>query len=352
MTQPFSHRTYQGTGEEQLLAVPFPFVVRQHVRVFVGWTLSDGEREAELLPDIGFEWINDGSIRTITPVAAGKTVSVVRLTPIEQQVVQWQPGSPPTAAELNSADRQILFVVQEWLDRVVGLQGDIGVIIDAGLSVSVIDNLDSSSPTAALSARQGKILKEMQVVLAGAIDDIQDVVDDLAQGGGGGGGGAPVEIVDNLESESTSSALSANQGRLLGLSISDAKLALSARNSRITATAEVTAGVNDFATGVIALHPCAIIQSIALSRAGSLALYADSEGMAADQDRNFISEEPGDDAKMITQIRLASPGEVDLPVKMIAMSSDETSDYPFRVFNEGASGLIDVSISFLPIQLS
>ena len=57
--------------------------------------------------------------------------------------------------------------------------------------INVVDNLESTSTTDALSANQGRELKEM-------IDGV---------------GG--VEVVDNLTSTNTTSALSANQGRIL-----------------------------------------------------------------------------------------------------------------------------------------
>lgn len=65
--------------------------------------------------------------------------------------------------------------------------GDIGEVIE------VINSLTSDSTTSALSAAQGKELKRQ--------------LDNVANGG--------VTVVDNLESSSATSALSANQGRVL-----------------------------------------------------------------------------------------------------------------------------------------
>lgn len=65
----------------------------------------------------------------------------------------------------------------------------------SGSSVTIEDNLTSTSTSSALSANMGRELKEM-------IDNID-------------GGGSAVIVVDNLTSTSTTSALSANQGRQL-----------------------------------------------------------------------------------------------------------------------------------------
>lgn len=75
-------------------------------------------------------------------------------------------------------------------------------LTQGGNTVAVEDNLVSTSKTTALSANQGRVLKEL--------------IDSIPQGGGSsGGGGASVPVVDNLLSTSQGSALSANQGRLL-----------------------------------------------------------------------------------------------------------------------------------------
>ena len=76
------------------------------------------------------------------------------------------------------------------------LKEEIQNIVASG-GVAVIDNLTSTSTTAALSANQGRVLKSQ-------IDSVQA---SLATGG--------VSVIDNLTSTSTTSALSANQGRVL-----------------------------------------------------------------------------------------------------------------------------------------
>lgn len=75
-------------------------------------------------------------------------------------------------------------------------------LTQGGNTVVIEDNLVSTSKTTALSANQGRVLKEL--------------IDSIPQGGGSsGGGGASVPVVDNLTSTSTTSALSANQGKVL-----------------------------------------------------------------------------------------------------------------------------------------
>lgn len=170
---PYSHRTYPGNGIQTGFTVPFPFLLRQHVRVYLNWEIETDTQDATLVPGVNFNWVNDGLITTVLPVANGTSLSVVRVTPIDDLVVDWQAGSPPTAAELSAADRQVFFAVQEFIDRSIATQGSLNVIVDSG-ATTPINNLFSSSLAAPLAANQGRVLKEL--------------IDDLAPGGGGPGG--------------------------------------------------------------------------------------------------------------------------------------------------------------------
>jgi hypothetical protein len=126
---PYSYRSYNGDGTTVTFAVPFPYILREHVKVYEGWTIDDRLPDRVLVPVVDYEWITDTSITlkvppaTVNPldpaVPPGPVVlSVVRETPIAEQLSKWQTGSPPTALELNTADLQVLYAVQEYLDQV------------------------------------------------------------------------------------------------------------------------------------------------------------------------------------------------------------------------------------------
>lgn len=93
-------------------------------------------------------------------------------------------------------------------------------------SNNVVDNLTSVGANVPLSAKQGKILNESKLE-ASNIKAGENIV--LSKSGnditisstGGGGGGSSVAIIDNLNSSSAISALSANQGRVLDGKITD-----------------------------------------------------------------------------------------------------------------------------------
>lgn len=158
---PYSYRTYDGNGSTVTFAVPFPYIAREHVRVYINRNATTGEFESELAPGTGFTWPSDTLVTVTVPPPLGKTVTVARVTPIDSLVSVWQAGSPPTAAELTAADLQNLYAVQEYIDRVAITQDAIALVAGGAPLIQVIDNLTSTSQLAALSANQGRALKQL-----------------------------------------------------------------------------------------------------------------------------------------------------------------------------------------------
>lgn len=93
-----------------------------------------------------------------------------------------------------------------------------GATIEGILSVPVVDALDSTSVTSALSANQGKVLND-------AIAGIESVT-----------------VVDALDSTSATSALSANQGKVLN----EALAAKTAAHQADSTATDVPGLVTDF----------------------------------------------------------------------------------------------------------
>ena len=105
-------------------------------------------------------------------------------------------------------------------------------------SVEIVDNLNSYDTDKALSANQGRVLQEMIEIhrselreeinedtnLAGFYPSIPAVVKYVDEHSGGGS----VEIIDDLESENTDKALSANMGKVLNEKATEAFKTLSA----------------------------------------------------------------------------------------------------------------------------
>lgn len=117
MTTPISYITYPGNGATRDFDVPFPYLSRAHVRVGYGWDAFDDTLTTEFFDQAGFTWISDTRIRMTDPVPANNELAILRDTPKNAQMVLWADGSNLQAFDLNTADLQILYIVQELLDR-------------------------------------------------------------------------------------------------------------------------------------------------------------------------------------------------------------------------------------------
>lgn len=159
MFTPYSWITYDGDGTTATFSVPFPYVAREHVRVLIGWDPSTRSFTTELANEVGFTWASGTQITTTAPPATGTTISLVRETPIEQPLSDWQTGSPPTGRELDVADKQVLYAIQEYIDRTLQAREDFDAAVLTGTGVVLIDNLNSTLTTAGLTANQGRALR-------------------------------------------------------------------------------------------------------------------------------------------------------------------------------------------------
>lgn len=106
---------YPGNGTNRLFSVPFPFILRAHVKVYLGYDVAAGTG-TQLLDGPGFTWLSDTQIQATVAPAAGATLTIIRQTPNGSQLVVWVAGSPPTPVDLNTADLQSLYVIQELAD--------------------------------------------------------------------------------------------------------------------------------------------------------------------------------------------------------------------------------------------
>lgn len=104
-----------GNGTNRLFSVPFPFILRAHVKVFVGYDVA-ASTGTELVDGTGFTWVSDTQIQTAVAPATGAVLTVIRRTPNGSQLVVWSAASPPTQTDLNTADLQSLYVIQEQAD--------------------------------------------------------------------------------------------------------------------------------------------------------------------------------------------------------------------------------------------
>lgn len=104
-TQPFSYVDLDGDGTTQNYQVPFPYLDRNHINVYV----DDSP--------MTFTWIDSGNIRTDAPPPAGtKNIRIKRTTPANNLLVVFSSPSDFKSIEVNKGYRQLLYIIQEAFD--------------------------------------------------------------------------------------------------------------------------------------------------------------------------------------------------------------------------------------------
>ena len=117
---PYSYRQYTGDGVAKDFSVPFPYLDRVHVHLFLD--------NKELVDGTDYTWTSGTQLKlTVAPQAAvtgttpapAQVLTVRRITPEDDQIVQWKDGSYIIQDDLNESDKQWLYLIQEHHDDLV-----------------------------------------------------------------------------------------------------------------------------------------------------------------------------------------------------------------------------------------
>jgi hypothetical protein len=130
---PYSYRQYTGNGIARDFSVPFPYLQRAHVHLYLD--------SKELTEGTDYVWTSgtqvqltvapQGPVTGTTPKPA-EVLTVRRITPEDGQVVQWRDGSYIIADDLNESDLQWLYLIQEHHDQLVLLINGLGTVPGPG----------------------------------------------------------------------------------------------------------------------------------------------------------------------------------------------------------------------------
>lgn len=171
---------YQTDGVTSEWSFDWPFLDRSHVFV----TVNDAARS--------FSFIDDGTIRCVdslgNPFAAGLPLVINRATPDLVDLARFKDAANLTAADLNRARLQLLFLIQE---RSGGMAGAVGTVISnlTNEIETISGALDTIAETqgvlhAGLGQMQG-LADRVSVVENGAqalLDQIQQEIDNRVAG--------------------------------------------------------------------------------------------------------------------------------------------------------------------------
>ena len=96
-----SYTDYVGDGATATFNLSFPFINRSHVKLYV-----DGV-------SVSFTWITDSQIQADVAPANLTNVRVKRETPTATREVDWTNGAQQEESDLDLADTQVFYIVQE-----------------------------------------------------------------------------------------------------------------------------------------------------------------------------------------------------------------------------------------------
>lgn len=99
-----SYVNYTGDGSNRIYSIPFPYLDRSHIYVQVNGV------------DVTYAWLNDQTIQTISAPPNGAKVSVLRITPRDERLVDFVDASVLTEADLDLNALQTFYIVQEAVD--------------------------------------------------------------------------------------------------------------------------------------------------------------------------------------------------------------------------------------------
>jgi len=128
---PYSYRQYTGDGTAKTFSVPFPYLDRVHVHLYLD--------SKELTVGTDYTWTSGTQVQLTTALQAAvvgtksaEVLTVRRITPEDDQIVQWKDGSYIIQADLNESDRQWLYLIQEHHDQLMLLQYGAGTLPGGG----------------------------------------------------------------------------------------------------------------------------------------------------------------------------------------------------------------------------
>lgn len=114
--------SYTTDGVTELFNVPFPYIAKSDVKVFLSGV------------SVAFEWHNNSVVKLSPAPSVGLTVRISRTTPITSRLVDFQNGTTLTEFSLDKDGNQAFFLVQEMKD-------DIDSIVAGQLAPSTITEI-------------------------------------------------------------------------------------------------------------------------------------------------------------------------------------------------------------------
>ena len=134
----YSYNVYTGNGSTTQFTVGFPYIRREHVKVYVAFV------------DTAYTYVNNTTVQLATAPGAGVRVEVRRVTPATSPLVDFADGSTLVAADLDTSNLQHLYLEQELddsLKQAVSIDPATGLVTASGQRITSV-----ADPTSAQDA--------------------------------------------------------------------------------------------------------------------------------------------------------------------------------------------------------
>ena len=118
---PYAYQQYTGNGSTATFAVPFPYLLRSHVRLYYGLNLVTGGYQTLLVDGTNYNWTNGNTVQLTVAPPNGTVLTIRRETPTTSRLVDWSDGSSLSAADMDTADLQNFYAIQEHRDFIEAL---------------------------------------------------------------------------------------------------------------------------------------------------------------------------------------------------------------------------------------
>lgn len=110
----YSSVTYTGDGSTRVYSIPFPFLSRDYIHVFLR---RKDEAEAFEIGSHELEWLTEATLRLPQPApASGDIITIRRITDREKTFVDFRDGSVLSEEDLDAQSQQLLHICQEAFD--------------------------------------------------------------------------------------------------------------------------------------------------------------------------------------------------------------------------------------------
>lgn len=159
----YSYVTYTGDNSTKIFTIPFPYIVRSNVEVYLDGVLKT--------VDVDYTFLSNSSIQFVAAPGSGVAIRIARNTQKTTRLVDFQDASILTEASLDLDSNQLLYITQEGYDNNTdALKKNVSGLYDAESRriINVADPVNAQDAVTRGFAEANKLLAEAEAAAAAA----------------------------------------------------------------------------------------------------------------------------------------------------------------------------------------